>query len=668
MPTFEIGLSDGRVLHVDAPDQAAAEKGVQNFIGGNDKPAGPSGIMDSLRQGGSNALTGIGTTLHDYLGAGPVGNAATAAGQAIAPPSFTPSPLVDKEGVHPSNLPAWLAVRAPGVLAQLAAAKVGGIATRGSMTGKLAGAGIAGVGMTAGPEAEEAQANQPGNVPGTPPNADALLRGGLTSGAENAIGVAPFAGFLGKGTGAITPGLKGALAGAERFATNAGLQGAGSGAADVAHQVGQSVGTPGGVNVNPLETADATLGGAAMGGVLNAPGLTRDTLNARRFSAANTPELQTGMTQVANRATDAAGGREVTPEVGADIAHKVDSGVRRELSDAVKGLEVDLTPDAKNIISSTEAGRMPTGRDYSTLKTALGDDPQASSVLSLINQAHALSIVKGTGNLGDNTFTGGMNAALNKLNPVSPHNILKTGLVAGAGALGIGLGHLIAYSPAMIGAALGAKALAKLGDRVTGSNNPMQRFMQGFGDNGATPVRVAAPEDQAAAPSSQDLVNNLLGREGPTPTQPDLSPLHALAAKVVQPSAPAKVTIKGGNLNVTNGAGEADPFPASRYAHLTAAEAGHAIAQSYANPKVSKAAVAKGATLNVTNIRAANAQLVNRSGLPTAAVAKFEGRHTQKDATAYRDVLKAAYPHAAAALDHVYSDQAIKGIWTTPGK
>jgi hypothetical protein len=133
------------------------------------------------------------------------------------------------------------------------------------------------------------------------------------------------------------------------------------------------------------------------------------------------------------------------------------------------------------------------------------------------------------------------------------------------------------------------------------------------------------------------------------------------------------VSVDGQHVNVTNSAGEADPFPASRYAHLPPEAAGSAIARDFVNgggkPNVSEKAIARGATTNVTNIRAATARLSTAApGLPADAVAKFEGRRTQADAAKYRDVLKAAFPHAAQALDTVFSDNAIKGIWTTKGK
>lgn len=824
MPTFEIGLQDGRTLHIEATDQAAALDGVQHFLG-NNKPAEASGSIDSLRQGASGVLGGAGKTLHDYLGPGPVGDALTSGAKAIAPANFVQPNIVDDSGFHPGNIPARLAQLAPGVAAQLLAAKLGGKFTGGSTAGKVLGAGGAGTLMSAGNEAQTAMDNQPGNTPGQAPNDAALARGAGVAVGENAVGALPLSRFVGGGSGAITPGLAGALAAAKKFSVNAGFNAAGSGASDVVHQLGQSVGTPGGLNVNLPEAADAAVSGGVMGGLLGAPTGARDLLNAKKFSAI-TPELTPAARQVANRAEDAQAGRNMdagvirtsgAQEVGADVAHKVSSGIHAELADAVKGLSTPLSPDAQNIITSTKAGRMPTDADYATLKSELANDPQAPSVLNLVQQAHVAKIVEGTGNLTGTRFSGGLAPALE--GHLTLANAVKT---AGVTALAGHAGHLITYSPELMVGLAGLSGLARLSDSVTGAGSPMGRFTRGFADDGATPVRspvapqapvpgqppvgptgpavaqaptpwgppppappasfitpqqkqqmimqansplralaaqagpnamvrqampalqqlaaknpsappapaalnpLALPssmttpvsnivkgwmnaqkmkatalgsQDAAAEVNKSPLIDQLVGgaENIPSPqmakelrtaigsakalkaiqSDPEAEAIQAKADKAAAKAAAvptiAKVSVDGQHVNVTNSAGEADPFPASRYAHLPPEAAGSAIARDFVNgggkPNVSEKAIARGATTNVTNIRAATTRLTAAApGLPADAVAKFEGRRTQADAAKYRDVLKAAFPHAAQALDTVFSDNAIKGIWTTKGK
>jgi hypothetical protein len=52
MPVFEIGLDDGRKLHIEADDQQAALSGVQHFM----TQEQPSGVVAGLREGLSNLI------------------------------------------------------------------------------------------------------------------------------------------------------------------------------------------------------------------------------------------------------------------------------------------------------------------------------------------------------------------------------------------------------------------------------------------------------------------------------------------------------------------------------------------------------------------------------------------------------------------------------------
>lgn len=512
-----LGASDPRVGVALKAGYTPTE--ILNQLGGT--PA-VSGVLASGQQGFSDVLGGAGATLHDYLGPGYVGDHLTAAAKATAPANFNPAQIIDDSGsFHPGNIPAWLAQRAPGVAAQLVAARVGGKFTGGSTAGKIVGAGGAGTLMSAGNEAQTAMDNQPGNTPGQAPNADALTRGAATAFGENAVSALPLARFVPGSVGTkIIPGLAGALDAAKRFSVNAGLNAAGSGASDVVHQVGQSVGTPGGTNVNLPEVADATAGGGVMGGALGSTGAARDLFNAKKYSAV-TPELMPAMRAVANRAVEAAGGRNMDAGIltgskaqatGADVYQKVATGVHSELADAVSNLTTPRSPEASNIIKSTTAGRMPTEADYNTLKTALGNDPHAAPVLDLIQQAHALQIVKDTGHLSDKTFSGGLASSIGA--KLTGENIGKTAMVAAGGAaLEGGAGHLIAYSPEILAATAGLTGLARLSDNLTGARSPMGRFTRGFADDGATPVRsLAAPAAAPAAPDPVAMLKELANR------------------------------------------------------------------------------------------------------------------------------------------------------------
>src|ERR1035437_4196224 len=142
-----IGATDPRVAVAVKAGYTPTE--ILNQLGGT--PA-PSGIIASGQQGVSNFLGDAGATLHDYLGPGYVGDRLTAAAKATAPANFVQPNIVDDSGFHPGNIPARLAQMAPGITAQLLAAKLGGsIASKlGASTGvgtaaKILGAGGAGM-------------------------------------------------------------------------------------------------------------------------------------------------------------------------------------------------------------------------------------------------------------------------------------------------------------------------------------------------------------------------------------------------------------------------------------------------------------------------------------------------------------------------------------------
>ena len=489
-----------------------------------------SGVVDSARQGTADVLGGVGATIHDYLGQNLIGDTLTRYANAVAPKAFTPARIVGEDGsIHPGNIPAWLAERAPGMVAQIAAARM----MPGGVVPKIIAAAGTGTAMSAGNEANAAAANRTGD-PNAEPNAADLTRGGATALAENAVGALPITRFI-RGSGPMTAtGAAGALQALKKLGVTAGAAGAGGAGQSVVGQVGQSVGTPGGVKVDPSQVADAAIGTGLTGGALAVPfgGGARDLLNARKYSTA-TPDLMPAMHAVANRAVEAAGGRNMdaglitrgnAQATGADVFNKVATGVHSELSDAVSNLTTPLSPEATNIIKSTTAGRMPTAADYTTLKTALGNDPNAAPVLDLIQQAHALQIVKGTGTLSDGAFSGGLGHSL--AHHLTAENITKTALVAAIGGEGA---HLIAYSPEMLAGLTGATALARLSDNITGAGSPMGRFASNFAD-GTTPVRVA-PTVPLAPQAPTAPLNAPLGGPG----QPWGAPPPSVVPSVAQP-------------------------------------------------------------------------------------------------------------------------------------
>lgn len=458
-----------------------------------------SGLVDSTLQGVASVPAGVAATLKDYTGPGFVGNTLDSVAKAIAPSTYTPAPIVDKDGVHPSNIAAWAAERAPSMAAAIAAARM----TPGPWWTKLLGGAAAGVLMGAGNEAQTAASNRTGNENATP-NASDLTRGGLTAAAENAAGTIGLSRFLPSAGVVLNTGVKGLARSATSLAKTVAAEGTSGAAQSVAGQVGQSVGTPSGVSVDPAQVADSAAGNAITGGALGALPAARTSLNALKYRAI-TPDLAPAATQFANRMQQTADGAPLTAGVipfngaqrtGAEAFTKARDAVKNELSGAVADLRsrVQLPTDANNVLDAAINGQQPNNRDYATLNRAVQGDPQADNVLNLVRQAHVADIVESTGHLSDDKFTGGISGHVGAA--LTGHNVGKTALYAGAGAaLEGGAGHVIAYSPEALSALAGATVLARMADRLTGARTPAGRFVSNFAD-GTTPVRqnVAAPQ------------------------------------------------------------------------------------------------------------------------------------------------------------------------------
>ncbi len=504
----------------------------------------PSGVVDNLKQGVADIAGGVGKTLETHLGKGPVGTWLEDKAKAVAPANYAPASIVDQSGVHPSNVAAWLARRAPAaaaaiglpVLAATVAPEAIGAA---GATALAAGAGAL---MSAGNEDQTAAANRTGNPNATPSTAD-TVRGDLTALGESAVGALPVTRFLPSAGVLAKTGLAGATAALKKLGITAASEGAASAGQNVVGQVGQSVGTPGGIHVDPVEVADNAAGGALTGAVLGGKTATREALDATKYRAI-TPDLQPAATQFANRMQQAADGAPLTTGVvpfngaqrtGFEAFTKARAAVQNELSDAVSDLRgrVQLPTDASNVLDAAMKGQQPTARDYGTVQNAVAGDPQAANVMNLLRQAHVADIVGDTGHQINGKFTGGISGEVGAA--LTGHNVGKTALyAAGGAALEGGAGHVMAYSPQVLGALAAATALARMADRVTDARTPAGRFVNNFAD-GTTPVRQAPPAPQAPS--------------GPSvgPTGPKIAPAPTPWGKG-PPAPPQSRPVAGGSI------------------------------------------------------------------------------------------------------------------------
>ena len=269
----------------------------------------PSGIIDSLGEGLASVPGGIASTLKTYTGAGPVGGALDSAAKALAPSTYTPASIVDKEGFHAGNIPSWVAERVPSMGSAIGAARL----MPGPWWLKLLAGAAAGTLMGAGNEAKTAATNRTGDPSATPSAAD-LTRGGLTAAAESAAGCdwpQPFSSWC---RYSHQYGRQGLASAATSLAKTVAAQGASGAAQSAVGQVGQTIGTPGGVAVDPTQVADSAAGNAITGSVLGAPSAARASLNALKYRAI-TPDLQGAASQFANRMVEHADGENLNAGV-----------------------------------------------------------------------------------------------------------------------------------------------------------------------------------------------------------------------------------------------------------------------------------------------------------------------------------------------------------------
>jgi hypothetical protein len=471
MPVFEIGLEDGRKLHIEADDQQAALSGAQHFMDSEQ----PSGVVAGLRQGLSNLIQGPAETAKQYAGADT--SALDAAAKKVATENYRPAPVLDKDGLHLSNLPQSVAEGVPGMAVDIAAAKA---ASKIPVVGKYAAlpAGIASYLMrTRGQAAVERAANSQGEG-ATPTTGDkaAALATGLVESVPQALGISRFL----PGSGALANGSKGVAQAVGRGVGTAATTGAAAGASDVIGQVGATIGTPGGVEVDPLRAGSSAITGATSGALLSSPRVGAEAHSAIKYSEI-TPEFRDAASRVANRMVDAADGANLAkPEHGLTALNKAEVGIKSELSSALSDLKtrVTLSPDAQNAFDSIQSGKKPTAREYDAIKQSVQSDPRGQQVLDLARDAHMMTVLKGTGRVKGEAFVGGAATKLASSMGLTQHGLAK-GALAALAVEHFG-SHLIAQSPAAL-AALGGTYLAARGlDKLSGARSPAQRFVNRF--------------------------------------------------------------------------------------------------------------------------------------------------------------------------------------------
>jgi hypothetical protein len=499
MPVYQIQLEDGRKLRVDADNEQAALAGVEQFNGGSAPQEKDTGFLGAVRQGAAGVVGGIGETAEQYLGKSGFSDAMKGAGDAIRPANYDPASVISKEkGFTPSELPRALAESVPQLGASIAAAKLGSRVH--PVVGALAGA-AAYMGMTRGDEAKKSAEARTG-VPGAEPTAEDRQRALIYGVPEAALNAAAVGRFMpGSGKVAAT-GARGAAESVKQAAITAGTEGVANTGQDLVQQVGRTIGTEGGVQVDPYSLANSAVVGTAAGGALSTPKLARDTSTAIRERETGSAANRAASTEVANRIVQAAGDGDFNTKDAAKAVSDVTSDLHTELKTAISQARSDGSMPAQdrtvdNMLTRVASGEKLNKNDFQAL-SAVPDN-----VKSIAQQVSMLSKLKER-NLGTKeNFKGGMSARMDRgvraiVNP--------TGALIGAGLGYAGLASNAALmgtaGPASLGAIFGGYGLSRLMDAQTGARNPVKRFTDKFADGNAPSEPLARP---VAPPSDEPL-------------------------------------------------------------------------------------------------------------------------------------------------------------------
>ena len=467
----------------------------------------PSGIVDGLQHGIAEAARGNASTIG-------LTGAPTATLDGIAahaePKDYHAAHLI-REGGHwynpsdyqPSALPQILAEQAPGLAQDASVGYTAGKLAPGGPTVKaLAGMGgfagsallrTFGTGAHANADARTGTQNSP------------VETTDLTREAAKQAVLAPLNMV---GASRILPTSKLAGTALTKYLTTVGTEAGVGAAGDVVNQAATTAGSKDGLNVDLNRTAEAAATRAAGSGLLVAPRLATEAAGNAKFSKYEAdPETQLAAQALAKRQLGIADGRALVGPLGgtkvaAEAVNGAHADVHNELSAAIKG--ETLSPDNSNVMSRIKGGGNATPSEVASLATEA-----SPATMHLARQALISKQLRDSGNLTDNSFSGGLSGAMDKLSPInSPIKATAAttaAAIAGHAGLGAGLGAAIgSVAPAGLGALFATYLAAHGIDKMTGSRSPAQAFAERFGGTEA-PTRLPgapAPEGDPFNPSA----------------------------------------------------------------------------------------------------------------------------------------------------------------------
>jgi hypothetical protein len=491
-------------------------------------------IASAPAAGAGSFVSGVGKTLKQFT---PFTDAAAAlekTGESLQPKNYESAQVYSKEkGLDVSELPRKVAESAPGAAVGIAAARV----TPGPWWLKALSGASTYLASQAGNRAEERAASEGGDPENPTTKQKAIGLG--TAAAESvpaALGVSRF--LPGAGGVATRTGAAGVSDAVKRAATTAGIEGATGASQSAIADAGTTIGTEGGLKIDPAKAIDAGLGNAAMSPVFSGPRTAREISEARKYSGFDPATSKL----VANDLTTAAGGK-LDPKSGYDAVNALETNYRVDLNNAVKAFEktAPLTGEAQGVVERAKQGQKLTERDLNIIDNITATVPGGDVLAQSVRKSNTLSQLKTTGdfNQQNQKFVGGLGGKMER-NVRAIANPVAAGTGAGLVASGISSAGMLSYTPHALGAVASAYLAARGLDKALGNRSPVKQFVERFGG----PVSGPTPPTPPAGPLSPPLPGGGPGSPwgmrpamGGSPTGPRVPPASTPAAPI--PALPA---------------------------------------------------------------------------------------------------------------------------------
>jgi hypothetical protein len=490
----------------------------------------PSGVVAGLKEGLSNALHGPAETLKTFGGADT--STLEKGAQAIAPKDYKRGDIVPEGGhwydptsYNWKNVPQMLAENVPQMAESMVAAKVG--AKIHPIAGLVAGA-LPFVMNSLGDTAKTAAVTRTGESNAEANTADKLRAAGTVA-AQSIPQMLGINRLVNPGSVAAV-GVRGAAQAAAKGVATTGIEGATGAAQNALGQAGMTVGTEGGLKVDPAQVAEGGVGNAILGGAMQTPKMLSNIAAAKKYAKFG-GDNAASTERVANLIKEAADGESLkSTKVGYDATRQTHEDIIARMNAAASA--TPQTTESARVLSRAAKGRELTDADHAQLEQHSTPD-----VASLARDAHVAAMLKGEGDFsnGPGTFTGGI------ANSVGKHiraiqNPAGAAVSAGIGAT-IGGAHaasLFAYSPETLGAIGAAYAGMRGIDALTGNRSPANKFVNKFGTDAPTTTPPTSPTQPPQAPATTSVPPS-----GPRPPmQPWGAPQAAPGPNNALPSGP----------------------------------------------------------------------------------------------------------------------------------